>query len=118
MKFGITINLLLSIVLFNWLTCKQELSWASTVSLVFFGIYLSFFWLFFLLSQRCHRLAAKKTCSSPSAITGRNFVISSINKTLKAQLLECLQYGDMQKAEEISRKLALLSSLQRPEGPS
>jgi hypothetical protein len=96
--YGILSTLLLSLVLMNWLTCTQELGLATLISLAFFitssGV---------LLAVHNHqaRRAGKSCASSPRT---ENVQIA----VLKEQLRGCLQYGDTEKADEISQKLVAL----------
>jgi MFS superfamily sulfate permease-like transporter len=96
--YGILTILLLSLVLMNWLTCTQDLSQAMLVSLAFFvtstGI---------LLAIHKHR----------SKLAPEKLLVPSIETmqiaVLKEQLRGCLQYGDTEKADEISQKLVALT---------
>ncbi len=97
---GIVTNLLLSLVLMNWLTCKQEIFLGALVSLAFFTLSTTG-----LMMYKHHQ----------AQIQGKQkAVIESTEPTqvatLKEQLRNCLQYGDTEKAEEISQKLVALNS--------
>jgi hypothetical protein len=101
--YGILTILLLSLVLMNWLTCAQDLGLATLVSLAFFvsssGILLAI-----------HKYRSKYR--SKLAIDSRLLVPSMENMqiaVLKEQLRGCLQYGDTEKADEISQKLVALT---------
>jgi hypothetical protein len=97
--YGILTILLLSLVLMNWLTCTQDLSQAMLTSLAFFvtssGILLA-------IHRHRNELVPEPKLLVPSIETMQIAV-------LKEQLRGCLQYGDTEKADEISQKLVALT---------
>lgn len=105
-SLGILTNLLLSIVLMNWLTCKQEIVFGAIISLAFFTASTTGWMLF--IHHQSHPVA-KPTITNESTETIQI-------ATLKEQLKSCLQYGDTEKAEEISQKLVALTADNK--GPS
>ena len=99
-SLAIITNLLLSIVLMNWLTCKQEIMLGALISLAFFTASTTG-WMLFIHHQT--HPTSKPTITNEST---ENIQIA----TLKEQLKSCLQYGDTEQAEEISQKLVALTA--------
>ena len=102
---GILTNLLLSLVLMNWLTCKQEVFLGALVSLAFFVVSTAC-----LVMYKQHQHKQSELNSGTDKGTTENTQIA----TLREQLRNCLQYGDTEKAEEISQKLVALSIQSEP----
>jgi uncharacterized protein YpmS len=98
-SLGIITNLLLSIVLMNWLTCKQEVMFGAFISLAFFTASTTG-WMLFI-----HHHAHPPTKQNVANEATENIQIA----TLKEQLKSCLQYGDTEQADEISQKLVALT---------
>ena len=97
---GIITNLLLSLILMNWLTCKQEIILGALVSLAFFTVSTTGLMIF------KHHQAQNETHQESISESKELTQIA----VLKEQLRNCLQYGDMEKADEISQRLVALNS--------
>jgi hypothetical protein len=94
---GVLINLALSLILLNWLTCKQEVLMGLLLSITFFVVSTSF-----LIALYRARKKRKGEVSTTEA--------NPDERSLKEQLRSCLQYGDTETADQISVRLMALKA--------